>query len=918
KRGARLEDADDGVLVRIADQRTAPAEPAGSSDDPAQGINAAFHAEFEEALQKLFAKYDGIQEQSALTVYDGGSGAVFNQVACSASLGNGGTVRFTGTLFLHDLRWRPWPTTPVNRAGIRLQMTTHYAQGPPTEVPFEVTIVSEGFDDTLLSNAGKWKRISPEEPVFALIVAASQAESAEDIEQYKRLLLNVTYKVLSRDNPTDYQKEAITIREKAVDDRLSIKRTPLSMLILVVQKRKEMKGPKGKATTEQVHKYFESCHWSVESERPSITFLENAFALWNKIEANPSILSTIQAAEVELGHDSVFSSVYQLYFITLSCKKAPGSKLAWIFDGILDGARAGILKKPDVAKYQLTTPGKINPVEVLSYKYDLLQELLQTELTNLNIPATDAADIRLKLRCHASYREHCGFKNGEPKMWLSLLPELNAAFVNLVDAIVFDKLRDTTIRQCIKQGKLPPDGLRYGTLGTATQTLQDCQQALAVSAAAAVEDAVIIEEDAVDPPDVDGADEEMDPIDPEKAEALARWRGMARDKVRQRVELLIRPANSSADVMSKLLWQSTTYKMPIPEGLHHLHVYDSKTEGQEEAEDEDSLSITPESIYMFLDAFKHENANVFEKAFNGGNKRMPRVKKILYVSYDEATMLRRTRTRQHDIELDVMEQAHVFTAKSLTLPLRKRLSIGENGCNRFNHLGPVKLEDPTDKTVEWVLPLCEKKEILGDTLRDAGGPTPPGGDQVAGGRRDPMSEEPVSWHGASVDFWREIVHAYSAFSLTDLTPQNENCAVACIMQGCHYICLCNNDVHQSRLQERIIDRVYQLMADESSPLFESMMAAEIGEKGQSGGQGGEGKGAGGQGGKGLRKGGRGRGRGRGTGRGNGEGRGRRGRKGRARGGDQSGAGSGGSDVPVLKHPFTRSLVDPTKPWALQN
>ena len=302
-----------------------------------------------------------------------------------------------------------------------------------------------------------------------------------------------------------------------------------------------------------------------------------------------------------------------------------------------------------------------------------------------------------------------------------------AAFVNLVDAIVFDKLHDTSIRQCIKQGKLPADALRYATLATATQTLQDCQQALAASAAAAVEDAAVIiaDDDPGDAPAADPADEEMHPVDPEKAEALARWKAMARDKVRQRVELLIRPPNCSADVMSKLLWQSTTYKMPMPEGHSHLHVYDSKTEGeskhrphvrypqnrpaymmsatrsclrarcgegQVEVEDEDSLCITDESIYIFFDAFKHDNGNVFEKAFNLTSKRMPRVRRTLYISYDEATMLRRTRTRQHDIEMDVMEQAHMFSAKPLNLPLRKRLSIGENGCNRFNHLGPVKLE----------------------------------------------------------------------------------------------------------------------------------------------------------------------------------------------------------------------------------
>ncbi|CAE7813229.1 dhx16, partial [Symbiodinium sp. KB8] len=164
----------------------------------------AFHAEFEKALSELFEKYDEIQEQAARTVHEGGSGAVPNQTACSASLGNGGTFRFT-TLFLHDLRWRPWPTTPVNRAFIRLQMDTYYAEGPPKEVPFHITIVSEGFDDHLLSKAGRLKRISPEEPVFALIMAASRADGAEDIAGFKRLLLTFTCKAPLLEAVRDYQ-----------------------------------------------------------------------------------------------------------------------------------------------------------------------------------------------------------------------------------------------------------------------------------------------------------------------------------------------------------------------------------------------------------------------------------------------------------------------------------------------------------------------------------------------------------------------------------------------------------------------------------------------------------------------------------------------------------------------------------------
>ena len=128
--------------------------------------------------------------------------------------------------------------------------------------------------------------------------------------------------------------------------------------------------------------------------------------------------------------------------------------------------------------------------------------------------------------------------------------------------------------------------------------------------------------------------------------------------------------------------------------------------------------------------------------------------------------------------------------------------------------------------------MVEKREILGDTRKEGSGPCPLGGGEDLGGGRKALTEvEPLAWHANSVNFWREVVHGYFAGSVTDLTPQNENCAVACICHGVPYVALCNNPIHKSKLYDRIVKRVLHLMQDENcAALYESVMVADLAKK----------------------------------------------------------------------------------------
>ena len=223
--------------------------------------------------------------------------------------------------------------------------------------------------------------------------AAAAATEPDVMAAYKQLLLKVHYKVMSRPAEFDVKKEAISNRERLVDDQRAAKTTALGMLLLLVQKKRDLQGAAGKVTTDKVYQYFKDCHWAKDSERPSLTLLENAYSLWNKVEQAPTMLDTMMEAESQFGIDSPFSLVGQMYHASLQCKKAAPAKTAWVWEAILDAMRAGKLHREDISKHRLCNSdvSLISLISVFCWKYDLLQELLHTELAAAGLSAQDCS-----------------------------------------------------------------------------------------------------------------------------------------------------------------------------------------------------------------------------------------------------------------------------------------------------------------------------------------------------------------------------------------------------------------------------------------------------------------------------------------------------------------------------------------------
>ena len=275
-------------------------------------------------------------------------------------------------------------------------------------------------------------------------------------------------------------------------------------------------------------------------------------------------------------------------------------------------------------------------------------------------------------------------------------------------------------RNCLKLVKPAVDALKHGTLASGLQAVHDAahqllQEDVPMQIVEADRAEGAADPEAAQPPE----DEAMANLDEESREAMARWQAAAASRIRNCVELMVRPPKMSQDEMITMLQQSHGFKQKPAENHFNQVIYDGKTEGESKTQpairmptssvgaalragcqeylasgmpDEDVLEIDPNTIFIFFDAFKRDNQGVFEKIFQIPDRKLQKHRRLLYISYEESTFLRRTRARISNwVDMDIVEQAVIISRESLKLQPRQRLKY-EDSSNRFNHIGPVTLE----------------------------------------------------------------------------------------------------------------------------------------------------------------------------------------------------------------------------------
>ena len=121
-----------------------------------------------------------IEGREPLTIEDGASVSPYSLSQHCAALKNNTPYKCGGNFWWQDILWVANHRVPVNDAQIREIQRFHLPPlDPPAAIPFDLTLA---VDDDTFGSTGKLKglqRLSPEEPVHALVMSSGQAIRAD-------------------------------------------------------------------------------------------------------------------------------------------------------------------------------------------------------------------------------------------------------------------------------------------------------------------------------------------------------------------------------------------------------------------------------------------------------------------------------------------------------------------------------------------------------------------------------------------------------------------------------------------------------------------------------------------------------------------------------------------------------------------
>ena len=138
-------------------------------------------------------------------------------------------------------------------------------------------------------------------------------------------------------------------------------------------------------------------------------------------------------------------------------------------------------------------------------------------------------------------------------------------------------------------------------------------------------------------------------------ESRARWRHVAGEKVRKGIDLVALPRSDK--LLFEVFLNSRAFTKTLEPDCYRIYLYNAKSDGECKSqpkvrlpvlrsgylnrmvhaslrarnagkstdEDDPQAQLEPDDLYLFMDAFKHDNKNVFLNAFTSADKSMKKV-----------------------------------------------------------------------------------------------------------------------------------------------------------------------------------------------------------------------------------------------------------------------------------------------------
>lgn len=830
-----------------------------------------------------------------LSVKDGGREASLDLPQAASALKNVGVYKCAANFFHQDFLFLATHKVPINSAQVQ-QIKQHWfpSNEPPSLCPFTITVALETPACIGKRPDNGFQRLSPPEPVHALLFALAEAIETKAkvgvLRALKNCILTATF--VFEICPIGEQRywRAANIREEMVEKGLSVQMSLRQRIYEIAGFHEQKKKTEANLGSKKLAGlYTQHLKLASNQEKISESFIDSALTIHRRLLSLPKCQEVLEWCDQNWLSSNAWKSVYALQ--ALIDRAGTPELIAWSLEGMVDGVRMSFIDAGFFVISKLKD-SRQSYIEVLKMKRKTLNHCLNQWLNTLDLSKEWKEKIRNFCGSFDNVRKHLSpYPDTQADTaWLLGCPPSVTEICDFLDALVYGSQYDLRYKDAIKSKREVQDFLNYPSLKSTMENIEQKVRPETTPEATQERPAEIVaaetepqpqETEAASASEAAAASESTAPSSTALSEAdKALWLQHMRKVLAQHVRF-VSDHRTNVDLEKALKETPFMSLRGDPTGLA-MFLFDLKKYGEPTTRPDLRTATFREPLYTKLvksvltarqEVIGHSHPNlmagdvavVFDAGKKGlRNKLMSPWKEgtakskenneedeedaeedqededkptfcadTLMIGYSESSLAARKKRVRGTCTLKQMEGCHIFTSKKLSLPSRDRKHFA--GSTTGDLIANVHMPPWSS---EWHLPWKEKKELLGKKHQIlVGGKTHDKDDGDKQNSRSRNGSEPVCYHSPPYELCEELIHDFFVKMIIDLTPLDARMAWAALRNRVGYVGIAFNPEHQRLLEERLLTLLEKDMKDPESPLFSAAYAEAVGSVSNPTGQG---------------------------------------------------------------------------------
>ena len=362
----------------------------------------------------------------------------------------------------------------MNASKIKAMQEFYFPVGaPPTVFPFAVTLAVDDADMNIKEAAGSLERISPEEPVHALLFSLKEAietkVSDDVLRSYRQLLLTIPTEFVKVPKGEERYWKALNMREDIIERCRILTRSMRQRVYEVAGFKMDQEKIQNKTLSSlQIATMYEKhMKYSKKTEKVSKAFVDTALTIYSRV------FSIAECRELLERADNVFDpashplqSIYSLQALVDRAKTA--ANIVWSLEGLIDGFSMSYLSLSNFVVTKLKDPRE-SAIEVLMLKKQVKEVILNASwLTPMALKPEIVAKALAVFASFDSVRltwQNYPAENGEDSTcdttYMAGWPQSATLLFEFLDDVIYGKEFVGRYKDAIKNRSTPEDFLAY-------------------------------------------------------------------------------------------------------------------------------------------------------------------------------------------------------------------------------------------------------------------------------------------------------------------------------------------------------------------------------------------------------------------------------------------------------------------------